>query len=184
MQTEVATLAGGCFWCTEAIFKRLKGVTKVTPGYSGGQNEAPTYHQVTTGNTGHAEAIQIEFDPQIISYDKLLEVFFHLHDPTTVNQQGHDVGSQYRSVIFYHDQKQKESADKAIVATNQSGMYQKEVVTEVIPFEKFFAAEDYHLDYYSKNPSAPYCKLVIEPKITKMFKNFKSEVNEDYLTSD
>jgi peptide-methionine (S)-S-oxide reductase len=175
---EKATLAGGCFWCTEAIFKRLKGVTKVTPGYSGGM-EKPTYEAVSSGTTGHAEAIQIEFDPDVISYEKLLEVFFHLHDPTTLNRQGNDVGTQYRSVIFYHDEKQKEAAEAVKTQISKSGMYPNSIVTEILPFEKFYQAEDYHLDYYAKNSDAPYCRVVIDPKITKLYKEFKNEVKEE-----
>lgn len=178
MQTSIATLAGGCFWCTEAIFKRLKGVTKVTPGYSGGQ-EKPNYEAVSSGRTGHAEAIQLKFDPEIISYEKLLEVFFHLHDPTTRNRQGHDIGTQYRSVVFYHDQTQKEVGEKVKAQTEKSGVYSSPLVTEIVPFEKFYQAGDYHLDYYAKNSDAPYCKVIIDPKITKLYRDFKNEVKKD-----
>ncbi len=175
---ETATLAGGCFWCTEAIFKRLKGIEKVTPGYSGGVMESPSYEAVSSGQTKHAEAIQLEFDPSVITYAKLLEVFFRLHDPTTMNQQGADVGTQYRSVVFYHSPEQKAAAEKAVEETNKSGHYQSKVVTEIVPFENFYKAEDYHLDYYAKNPQAPYCQIVIDPKITKLYKEFKNEVKE------
>lgn len=178
MEASIATLAGGCFWCTEAIFKRLKGVAKVTPGYSGGSMENPTYNAVSAGNSGHAEAIQIEFDPNVIGYEKLLEIFFQLHDPTTLNRQGNDVGTQYRSVIFYHDQKQKEIAEKVKGETAQSGLYPNPIVTEIVPFENFYKAEDHHLDYYAKNSGAAYCRVVINPKITKLYKNFGDEVKE------
>lgn len=179
MQTETVTLAGGCFWCTEAIFKRLRGVIRVTPGYSGGTMEKPSYEAVSTGVTGHAEAIQIEFDPQVISFEKLLEVFFKLHDPTTLNRQGNDTGTQYRSVIFYHDQNQKDLAEKIKNQVDTSGLYPNKIVTEIVPFEKFYPAEEHHLDYYAKNSSAPYCRVVIDPKISKLYKNFKSEVVKD-----
>ena len=180
---EKATLAGGCFWCTEAIFKRLKGVNSLTPGYSGGDLSAdggnPSYETVSSGRTGHAEAIQIEFDPNIISYEKLLEVFFKLHDPTTLNQQGNDIGTQYRSAVFYHDEKQKETAKSVKSKIEAEKVYEKPIVTEIVQFEKFFKAEDYHLDYYAKNSDQPYCRIVIDPKITKLYKEFKEEVKED-----
>lgn len=176
---EIATLAGGCFWCTEAIFKRLKGVEKVVPGYSGGEIDKPSYEAVSEGGSGHAEAIQIEFDPKVISYEKLLEVFFKLHDPTTMNQQGNDIGTQYRSVIFFHDQKQKELAEKVRRLIEGEKIYTKPIVTETVPFEKFFKAEDYHLDYYAKNSNQPYCRVVIDPKIQKLYKEFKEEVKEN-----
>jgi len=171
---EKATLAGGCFWCTEAIFKRLKGVTSIVPGYSGGQKENPSYEEVCSGITGHAEAIQITFDPKIISYDKILDVFWHLHDPTTPNQQGNDIGTQYRSAIFYHDAKQKEIAQEVKKDIDQSGMYKNPVVTEIVAFTNFYKAESYHQDYYDKNKSASYCQIVIDPKIQKLMKEFKN----------
>lgn len=175
---EKATLAGGCFWCTEAIFKRLKGVTSVTPGYSGGEMQSPIYEAVSSGRTGHAEAIEIEFDPNLISYEKLLEVFFKLHDPTTMNQQGNDIGTQYRSVIFYQDEKQRETAEKVKNKIGEEKIYEKPIVTEIIPFKNFYKAEDYHLDYYAKNSDQPYCRIVIDPKIQKLYKDFKSVVKE------
>lgn len=162
---ETATFAGGCFWCTEAIFQRLKGVKSVLPGYSGGHVENPTYEQVSSGNTGHAEAIQIKFDTQEISYEDLLDVFFKTHDPTTKNRQGADVGPQYRSVVFYHDEKQKLAAEKFIKTIPNA-------VTEVEPFDAFYAAEDYHKNYYNNNKNAGYCMLVIDPKIKKLQENF------------
>lgn len=157
---ETATLAGGCFWCTEAVFKRLKGVLSVTPGYSGGNTKDPSYEEVLSGKTGHAEAIQIIFDPKIISFPKILDVFWATHDPTSLNKQGADVGTEYRSAIFYHTQKQKNEAEKSKLPT---------FVTEITPFKNFFKAEDYHKNFYDKNRSAPYCQIVIDPKITKLY---------------
>lgn len=174
---ETATFAGGCFWCTEAIFKRIKGVEKVTPGYSGGNVPNPTYEQVASGNTGHAEAIQIQFDPKIISFEKLLEIFFKLHDPTTLNRQGNDVGTQYRSSIFYHSPQQKETAQK--VRSQMSKYYHDKVVTEIVPFKNFYEAENYHKNYYDTNKSQPYCQIVIDPKITKLYQEFKKEVKPE-----
>jgi len=173
-----ATFAGGCFWCTEAIFNRLRGVASVMPGYSGGNVENPTYDQVCQGNTGHAEAIQINFDPKVASYEKLLAVFFKLHDPTTLNQQGNDIGTQYRSAVFYHDQNQKEAAEKIIQKMNKD-VYEGKIVTELSHFEKFYPAENYHQDYYAKNSSAPYCRIIIDPKITKLYKEFKEITKEN-----
>ena len=167
---EIATLGGGCFWCTEAIFKRLKGVQSVVSGYAGGAMENPSYDKVSMGTTGHAESIQIEFDPSIISYEKILEVFWATHDPTTLNRQGADEGTQYRSVIFYHNEKQKEIAEKS---------KQPSFVTQIIPFDRLYKAEDYHQDYYEKNKSAPYCQIVINPKIQKLLEKFKKEVKEN-----
>lgn len=173
---EVATLAGGCFWCTEAVFQRLKGVEKVESGYSGGIVENPTYEQVCNGNTGHAEAIQITFDPSVISFEKLLEVFWHLHDPTTLNHQGADEGTQYRSAIFYHDEKQHEIAEKSKEQAEKSGMYKDQFVTEIVPFKNFYKAEAYHKDYYNRNGGQGYCTYIIDPKITKLYKEFPNEV--------
>ncbi|MBI1863254.1 peptide-methionine (S)-S-oxide reductase MsrA [Candidatus Microgenomates bacterium] len=170
---QTATLAGGCFWCTEAIFKRLKGVSSVRPGYAGGHVDNPTYEQVCSGNTGHAEAIQIEFDPEQISFSTLLDVFFHLHDPTTKNQQGADYGTQYRSAIFYHDEEQKKIADEVIDHVEKEKVYKNPIVTEVVPFTKFYEAEDYHKDYFANNQSAPYCQVVIDPKIRKLLDTYK-----------
>lgn len=175
---QQATLAGGCFWCTEAIFKRLKGVESVFPGYTGGTTENPTYEEVCSGKTGHAESIQITFDPKTISFETLLEVFFKLHNPTTLNQQENDMGTQYRSAIFYHGDKQKEIAEKIKEETEKSGMYKDKIVTEIVPFTKFYEAESYHKDYYFKNQSAPYCQYVIDPKIQKLYKEFKEQVKK------
>ncbi|HUD44652.1 MAG TPA: peptide-methionine (S)-S-oxide reductase MsrA [Patescibacteria group bacterium] len=179
---ELATLAGGCFWCTEAVYKRLKGVKSVMPGYTGGKVENPTYEEVSTGTTGHAEAIQIEFDPQIIPYEKILDVFWHTHNPTTLNRQGADIGTQYRSVIFYHDEKQKRIAEKSKEEVAKSGLYPDPIVTEITQFTKFYPAENYHKDYYDKNQTAPYCNFVIDPKIHKLMEEFKQDVKEEYQT--
>lgn len=179
---EKATLAGGCFWCTEAIFKRLKGVSKVTSGYTGGQDENPTYEKIRVGNTGFAESIQIEFEPKVISFDHILDIFWAVHDPTTLNRQGPDTGTQYRSVIFYHNNKQKQQAIKSKEAMNKSGQLSGQVVTEIAPFEKFFTAEKYHQNYYERNRGVnPYCSLVIDPKIEKLLEKFNSDVKEEYL---
>lgn len=175
---EIATLAGGCFWCTEAIFQRLKGVTAVVPGYAGGNVANPSYEQVCSGQTGHAEAIQITFDTNVISYTKLLEIFFHLHNPTTLNQQGNDYGMQYRSAIFYYDEKQKQIAEKVKKDIDDSGFYPGRIVTEITPFTNFYPAENYHQQYYEKNKQYPYCQAVIDPKIRKLLQEFKGDVKE------
>lgn len=169
---ETLTLAGGCFWCTEAIFKRLKGVISVTPGYSGGSVSNPTYDQVCSGTTGHAEAIQIEFDPKVINLKTLLEVFFKLHDPTTLNRQGADVGPEYRSAVFYRDEKQKKIAQKSKEEIGKSGIYKNKAVTEIVHFKNFYKAENYHQNYFENNRDAPYCQVVIDPKIRKLFGEF------------
>lgn len=177
---ETATFAGGCFWCTEAVFKRLKGVEGVISGYSGGRVENPTYEEVSSGDTGHAEAIQIKFDSSVISFEQLVEIFFKLHDPTTLNQQGSDIGEQYRSVIFYHDEKQKEIAEKVMEQFKRDKVYKDPIVTELTPFTNFYKAEDYHQDYYENNRSSnSYCRIVIDPKIQKLYKDFKDKVKED-----
>lgn len=163
-----ATFAGGCFWCTEAVYKRIKGVVKVTPGYSGGKIINPTYEEVCSGLTGHAEAVQIEYDPALIDYEELLEVFFATHDPTTLNQQGNDIGTQYRSVIFFHDKMQKEKAVILANKLNRKKIYNKAIVTEIIPFDRFYPAEDYHRDYYERNQDQNYCRVVIVPKLKKL----------------
>jgi methionine-S-sulfoxide reductase len=173
---ETATLAAGCFWCTEAVFQQLKGVLSVTPGYAGGAMENPSYEKVSTGKTGHAEAIEIVFDPNVISYEEILDVFWNTHDPTTPNQQGADVGTQYRSLIFYHDQKQKERAEASRENLENSGKFTSPIVTEIIPFTNFFPAENYHQDFYANNPAHPYCQAIIDPKIQKLFKKFPDKV--------
>ena len=173
---DKATLAGGCFWCTEAIFKRLKGIESVTAGYSGGDVKNPTYDEVCGGNTGHAESIQIEFNPKIISYEILLNVFFKLHDPTTINKQGNDTGTQYRSVIFYHDEEQKKTAERVKEQFAKEKVYADPIVTRIEPFKNFYSAEEYHQDYYARNSYQPYCQLVIDPKIQKLMHEFKDKV--------
>ncbi len=177
---EKATLAGGCFWCTEAIFKRLKGVEDVVSGYSGGVRQDPTYEQVTAGATGHAEAIQIEFDPKIIPYEKILEIFFHLHDPTTLNRQGADEGTQYRSAIFYHNEVQRDTAEKVRDEVAEAGVWKDPIVTEIVPFENFYTAEEYHQNYYENNKNQGYCSYVIGPKIHKLLKEYAKEVKDEY----
>jgi len=170
--SETATFAGGCFWCTEAVFLRLKGVESVTPGYTGGALPDPTYEQVCSGRTGHAEAVQIVFDPEVISFEQLLDVFFELHDPTTLNRQGADAGTQYRSAVFYHDEAQKETVERVKAAVDASGHYRDKVVTEIAPLTEFYAAEAYHQDFYERNQTYPYCRVVIDPKIQKLYKSF------------
>lgn len=177
-ELETATLGGGCFWCTEAIFKRLKGVESVVSGYSGGEKENPTYEEVSSGATGYAEVIQIKFDHKIILYEKILEVFFKLHDPTTPNRQGQDIGNQYRSMIFYHNDDQKEKAEKTKEKLEKKGGYKDKIVTEIVPFKSFYKAEDYHQNYYDSKPYAPYCQVVIDPKIQKLYQEFKTEVKK------
>jgi peptide-methionine (S)-S-oxide reductase len=177
---EIATLANGCFWCSEAIFTRLKGVKSILPGYSGGKVENPSYDEVCTGRTGHAEAAQIEFDPNVISFEKLLDVFWHTHDPTTLNRQGNDVGTQYRSAIFYHNEKQKQIAEKSKRELENKGVYKDPIVTEVVPFKKFYVAEDYHKKYYDQHQDAPYCKFVIDPKIHKLLKQYGDDLKDEY----
>ena len=165
-KTELATFGGGCFWCMEAVFERLGGVKAVTSGYAGGTRENPTYKEVCGGGTGHAEVIQIEFDPHKISYEKLLEIFFEAHDPTTMNRQGADVGTQYRSIILYHNDAQKQLAEKARELAQWR--FPRPVVSEIVPLTKFYKAEEYHQGYFRKNPSAPYCAAVISPKLEKL----------------
>ena len=169
---EKATLGGGCFWCTEAVFKEVKGVIEVWPGYSGGHVKNPAYREVTTGRTGHAEVIQITFDPAVVSFGKLLEYFFATHDPTTLNRQGADVGTQYRSAIFYHSPEQKLAAEKVILQLENERVYDRPVVTEVTPFTAFYPAEDYHKDYFERNGEQPYCRMVVAPKVAKIKKIF------------
>ncbi len=169
---ELATLAGGCFWCLEAVFVELKGVEKVASGYSGGKVARPTYEQVSSGSTGHAEVVQVTFDPRVISYKELLEVFFTIHDPTTMNRQGADVGSQYRSAIFYHSPEQQTVADKVIADLTAAQIWKNKIVTEVTKLDAFYKAEEYHQRYYELNPDQAYCRMVIEPKVIKFRKQF------------
>ena len=175
---ETATFANGCFWCTEAVFQDLNGVEKVTSGYTGGTVKNPDYREVCTGSTGHAECLQILYDPKKISFEELLEVFWKTHDPTTLNRQGNDVGTQYRSAIFYHDEKQKELAEKYKKELNDSGAYNSPVVTEITSFTVFYPAEDYHQQYFNLHGSEPYCNYVIQPKVEKFRKVFKNKLKE------
>lgn len=172
METQKAIFAGGCFWCTEAVFQNLKGVASVTSGYIGGANANPTYDQVSSGKTGHAEAIQIEFDPSLITYKELLYVFFYTHNPTTLNQQGNDVGTQYRSAIFYLSEEQKGNIESVMAELGSEGVFDKEIVTDVLPATEFYAAEAYHQNYYRENADKPYCQIVIFPKIEKLKAKF------------
>ncbi len=174
-----ATLGTGCFWCTEAVFQQLRGVKRVVSGYSGGRVPNPTYHQVGTGLTGHAEVIHVEFDPKVISYAKLLEVFWITHDPTTLNRQGVDVGPQYRSAIFYHDDQQRDLAERYKAKLNQSRVFRNPVVTEITRFEKFYPAEGYHQNYFDRNGRQPYCQSVIRPKLTRLRKLFRDDLKPD-----
>jgi len=169
---ELATLGGGCFWCLEAVYKELRGVERVVSGYAGGHVQNPSYAQVCEGTTGHAEVVQITFDPEAVSYRELLGVFFTIHDPTTLNRQGADVGTQYRSAVFYHSPAQREAAEQTIAELTAEGVWDAPVVTEVVPLETFYPAEDYHQDYFEKNPYQPYCRAVVAPKVAKFRKHF------------
>jgi peptide-methionine (S)-S-oxide reductase len=175
---KTATLAGGCFWCLEAVFDELKGVESVESGYSGGKVANPSYRDVCTGTTGHAEAVQVKFDPAALSYRDLLNVFFAVHDPTTLDRQGADVGTQYRSVIFYHDDEQKAAADQLIRELNDQHIWDKPIVTEVAKFDGFFVAEDYHQEYFANNPYQPYCMAVVAPKVAKFRKHFMDRLKK------
>jgi peptide-methionine (S)-S-oxide reductase len=175
-QTETATFGGGCFWCTEAIFKNLKGVVTVESGYSGGETKNPTYKEVCTGETGHDEVIQITFNPKVISFRELLEVFWKTHDPTTLNRQGADVGTQYRSAVFYHSPEQKETTEKYKAELNKELVFKVPIVTEITAFDKFYKAENYHQDYYENNSTQGYCQIVIVPKLEKFRKIFKNKL--------
>ena len=173
---ETATFGGGCFWCVEAVFQDLKGVEQVVSGYSGGSVENPSYQAVCTGATGHAEVVQITYDPEIISYEELLYVFWRTHDPTTLNRQGADVGPQYRSVIFYHNDEQQAIAQKSKQETDASGLWRNPIVTEISPLRNFYPAENYHQDYFRQNPYQPYCQMVIDPKVRKFKKEFQDKL--------
>jgi peptide-methionine (S)-S-oxide reductase len=170
---NIATLAGGCFWCLEAVYDELKGVLSVESGYSGGHVLNPNYNQISQGNTGHAEVVRITFDSNVITYRDLLNIFFTIHDPTTLNRQGADVGTQYRSAIFYHDEEQKESAEAVIREITEAGIWDNPIVTEVTPFERFYMAEDYHQEYFANNPDQAYCRAVIAPKVAKFRKQYQ-----------
>ena len=176
LNLETATLAAGCFWCVEAVFDDLKGVEDVVSGYSGGQTENPTYRQVCDGNTGHAEVAQIKFDPSVISFKDILRVFFSVHDPTTMNRQGADIGTQYRSAIFYHNDEQKRDAEEVIKEITDEGVYDDPIVTEVTALEKFWPAEDYHQEYFANNPNVPYCAAVVSPKVKKFRQKFSDRL--------
>ena len=175
---ELATLGGGCFWCTEAVFSELKGIEKVESGYSGGTVQNPSYEQVCDGDTGHAEVVQLTFDPYIISYKDILDIFFSVHDPTTLNRQGADVGTQYRSVIFFHDAEQKAVAEDTIERVEKSGIWGKPIVTQIVPFETFYRAENYHQNYFKTNPNQPYCSVVIAPKVAKFRKHYMEKLRK------
>jgi len=180
MALETATFGSGCFWCTESIFQRLNGVSRVESGYMGGEVENPTYKQVCNGNTGHAEVIQLDYDPEVISFEELLLIFFKTHDPTTLNRQGNDVGTQYRSVIFYHNQEQREKANLLIDGLTNQLVFDRPIVTEVSPVSKFYKAEDYHQNYFNLNSEQSYCAFVIQPKLEKFIKQFKEKLKPQY----
>lgn len=173
---QVATLGGGCFWCLEAVFLDIRGMNRVESGYAGGAGPNPTYEQVCTGTTGHAEVVQVEFDPQVITFRDLLEIFFEIHDPTTLNRQGADVGTQYRSAIFYHTPEQRAAAEKVIAELNAAGLWPAPIVTEVAPFTAFYPAETYHQEYYRRNPTQPYCRAIIAPKVDKFRKRYPTRL--------
>ncbi|PYS88357.1 MAG: peptide-methionine (S)-S-oxide reductase [Acidobacteria bacterium] len=175
---ELATLAGGCFWCLEAVYRELRGVERVVSGYTGGHVARPSYEQVCTGATGHAEAVQITYDPQVASYKELLEVFFTIHDPTTLNRQGADIGTQYRSAIFYHTPEQKSVAEEVIANLNDAGIYDAPIVTELVPAPEFYPAEDYHQEYFERNPAQPYCRAVVAPKVAKFRSKFLAKLKK------
>jgi peptide-methionine (S)-S-oxide reductase len=175
---EVATLGGGCFWCTEAVFDDLKGVVSVESGYSGGTVANPSYEQVCTGKTGHAEVVRVSFDPGVISYEDLLRIFFTVHDPTTLNRQGNDTGTQYRSVIFYHDENQKKAAEKIMKDISDEKIWDDPIVTELSTFKGFYKAEDYHQEYFANNPSQGYCRIVIAPKVAKFRKHYRDRLKK------
>ncbi len=175
-ELETATLGGGCFWCTEAVYLELKGVVDVKPGYSGGHVKNPGYREVCSGTTGHAETVQVNFDPNVVTFAEILKVFFETHNPTTLNRQGNDVGTQYRSVIFYHSEKQKLTANEIIGQLEKEKVYNDPVVTEVAAFDKFYIAEDYHINYFARNKNQPYCQYVVAPKVEKFRKVFKDKM--------
>jgi peptide-methionine (S)-S-oxide reductase len=176
MKEEVATLAGGCFWCLEAVYDQMQGVRSVESGYTGGHTERPTYQAVCEGRTGHAEAVRITFDPSVVTYREILEVFFVIHDPTTLNRQGHDVGSQYRSAIFYHNAEQKRIAEEVIGSLTREQMYQEPIVTELVAAPAWYEAEPYHQEYFARNPFQGYCTAVVSPKVAKFRKQFASKL--------
>ena len=176
--SEIATLAGGCFWCMEAVFQEVDGVKKVISGYTGGVSVNPTYQQVCSDTTGHAEAVQVIFDPVKISYREILEIFFSIHDPTTLNRQGADVGTQYRSAIFYHSEQQKAVAEELITELNKARIWKNAIVTQVVPLNKFYPAEDHHQNYFSRHPEQAYCQIVISPKVNKFRKQWAKRLKK------
>ncbi|MGB4775171.1 MAG: peptide-methionine (S)-S-oxide reductase MsrA [Daejeonella sp.] len=178
---EQATFGAGCFWCTEAIFQNLKGVSKVVSGYMGGNKPNPSYMEICTGNTGHAEVIQLDYDPEVISFEELLLIFFKTHNPTTLNQQGNDTGTQYRSVIFYHNTEQKKQAETMIDKLEKELVFDRPIVTQITPVSEFYEAEDYHQNYFNANSNKPYCAFVIQPKMDKLFKEFKDKLKPEML---
>jgi len=177
-KTELATFGAGCFWCTEAVFQRLEGVENVVPGYAGGHVKNPSYREVCSGKTGHAEVVQIAYNPEVTTYNELLEVFFKTHDPTQLNRQGNDVGTQYRSVIFYHNDEQKRQAELVKKELNQTGIWKDNIVTEICPCEEFYKAEKEHINYYNENTSQPYCQFIINPKLEKLEKQFAEKLDK------
>jgi len=177
-EKELATLAGGCFWCLEAVFDDLRGVDSVESGYMGGKTANPSYEEVCSGETGHAEVAQLSFDPKQVSFKEILEVFFVIHDPTTLNRQGNDVGTQYRSAIFYHSAGQKAAAEQVIANMSAAKIYEDPIVTEVVPASKFYVAEDYHQEYFRRNPAQPYCAFVVRPKVAKFRKHFLEKLKK------
>ncbi|OKS87887.1 peptide-methionine (S)-S-oxide reductase MsrA [Mucilaginibacter polytrichastri] len=181
MNLQKATFANGCFWCTEAIFQTLKGVTAVTSGYTGGEIKNPTYMEICNGDTGHAEAIEIEFDADVLTYDELLLVFFKTHNPTTLNRQGNDVGTQYRSAVFYHNNEQKQQAEAMIKTLTDEQVFDKPIVTQIVPADTFYKAEDYHQNYFNDNTNKPYCSFVIQPKLNKFAKEFTDKIKPELL---
>lgn len=175
-KTQLATLAGGCFWCIESALNSIQGVEKAISGYAGGEKENPTYKEVCSGNTGHAEVVRVEFNPDMLSYRQLLEIFFSLHNPTQLNRQGNDIGTQYRSAIFFHDEAQKEEAENIIREIEQEGIWDDPVVTEVVELNNYYSAEDYHQDYFANNPENQYCNMVVAPKLAKFKKTFADKL--------
>ncbi|MFP4345695.1 MAG: peptide-methionine (S)-S-oxide reductase MsrA [Anaerolineales bacterium] len=173
---QTTTLGGGCFWCLEAVYEQVEGVQEVVSGYAGGDRPRPTYEQVCTGATGHAEVVQVTYNPEVVSYRELLEIFFDIHDPTTLNRQGADVGTQYRSVIFYHNEAQKETAEEMIRELEASDRWKNPIVTQVEPLDAFYRAEDYHQEYFRKNPNQGYCRMVVAPKVSKFRKHFVAKL--------
>lgn len=180
-ELEVITLASGCFWCTEAVFKRVNGVVSAVSGYSGGSADNPNYDQVCSGRTGHAEAVQVKFNPKVVSLEQILEIFWYTHDPTTLDRQGNDIGTQYRSAVFYNSQSQKDTALKIKNDLESKKIYSNPIVTEITPFKNFYQAEEYHKDYYDNNRAAPYCSYVIDPKVNKLLTKFSASLKDEYL---